>query len=82
VFSAPARAWWAATAIAAAIVELCLSSAAPLTRPVVGMLGLIAVVVGVIVLCGAGDEPAPILDPVPEPVPEPEPPPPLNEVIR
>jgi hypothetical protein len=54
VFSAPARAWWAAAAIAAAVIQL----------------------------CGAGDEPAPILDPVPEPVPEPEPPPPLNEVTR
>jgi hypothetical protein len=54
VFSAPARAWWAALGVAAAV----------------------------LVLCGAGDEPVPILDPVPKPVPEPDPPPPLNEVIR
>jgi hypothetical protein len=68
----------AAPGIAAAVLELSVPPAPP-ARLVAGM---IAVVAGAIVLCGAGDEPAPILDPVPEPVPEPEPPPPLNEVIR
>ena len=78
---APTRVWWAALVIAVAVLGLCFSPSALLTRLVVGMIALIAVTMGGIVLWSMREEPAPPpVEPMPEPVPKPaEPPPPLNE---
>lgn len=75
--------WWAALVIVAAVLELCYPPSL-LTRLAVGMLALVAAVLGGIVLWSAREEPepapAPIIEPPPVPVPV-EPPPPLNEQV-
>jgi serine/threonine protein phosphatase PrpC len=83
VFLAPTRVWWAALVIVVALLELCFTPVTLLTRIAVGMLALIAAILGGIVLWSAREEPepAPILEPAPEPKPAPEPPPPLNEQV-